>query len=185
MGSLTSERIDSTNTTISLVQPLHSVQNTFCFLTDKGFCSCLWAFFLFFINSTFNLGPEVIACTKGVIFIYLFFRVFQASEGKREASEEPLSPSRVSGAPRPLGACLRRGPPPPPKKKQKITPVMQATGAKQITSILVVSKGPRNWMDSWWTIGHGIAAKGLRHWRLVGDEKFPFDTFLEKSTLPT
>ena len=88
MGSLTSERIDSTNTTISLVQPLHSVQNTFCFLTDKAFCSCLWAFFLFFINSTFNLGPGVIACTKCVIFIYLFFRLFQASEGKREAPQK-------------------------------------------------------------------------------------------------
>ena len=78
MGSLTSERIDSTNTAISLVQSLHSVQNTFCFLTDKAFCSCLWAFFLFSINSTFNLGPGAIACTKGVIFIY-FFRRAKAS----------------------------------------------------------------------------------------------------------
>ena len=53
--------------------------------------------FFFVINSTFNLGPGVIACTTGV---------FQASEGKREASEELRPPSRVSGAPRPRGACL-------------------------------------------------------------------------------
>ena len=63
-----------------IAQSLRSVQNTFCFLTNKTFSSCLWAFFcfLFFINSTFNLGPGVIACATGVFF-FAFFRRAKAS----------------------------------------------------------------------------------------------------------
>ena len=64
-----------------------------------------------------------------------FFRVFQAIEGKREASEEHQTratgegvifserpPSHVSDAPRSLRACLRS-----PEKREKITPVMQTS----------------------------------------------------------
>jgi len=45
---------------------------------------------------------SILASIKGVIFDAFF----EASEGKREASEEHQTPSRVSQPPRPARACL-------------------------------------------------------------------------------
>ena len=73
-----------------------------------------------------------------------FFCVFQANEGKREASEERLPQSHVSGSPR---------------FNEKISPVMQATGVKEIKPILLVSRRPRNSILYRGEFGHGIAAK--------------------------
>ena len=82
----------------------------------------------------------LVACITSVIF----FCVFQANEGKREASEERLPQSHVSGSPR---------------FNEKISPVMQATGVKEIKPILLVSRRPRNSILYRGEFGHGIAAK--------------------------
>ena len=50
----------------------------------------------------------------------LFFRIFHASKGKREAKKEWQTPSRVSDAPCSLCVCLCS-----PKKREKITSVQQ------------------------------------------------------------
>ena len=103
MGSLKSERIDSTETTISKPHTVSSFRSKYVlFLTEKPFPSCFWATCLFFfINSTFNLCPGVIACITGVIF-------WRFSGDRRQARSErgALPPSLVFLSHRPLPACL-------------------------------------------------------------------------------
>jgi len=48
------------------------------------------------------------------------------------------------------------------KNNEKISPVMQATGVKEIEPILLVSRRPRNSILDRREFGHGIAAKGLK-----------------------
>ena len=63
--------------------------NTFCFFNRQGLPFLPVGFF-FVINSTFNLGPGVIACTTGVIIniFFAFFRRARAS-AKRARSFVP------------------------------------------------------------------------------------------------
>ena len=81
MRSLKSERIDSTETLLSANRTVSSFRSKhvlffnrqdLLFLPVGLFC------FLFFINSTFNLGRGVIACATGVFF-FAFFRRAKAS----------------------------------------------------------------------------------------------------------
>ena len=81
MRSLKSERIDSTETLLSANRTVSSFRSKhvlffnrqdLLFLPVGLFC------FLFFINSTFNLGRGVIACATSVFF-FAFFRRAKAS----------------------------------------------------------------------------------------------------------
>ena len=64
---------------------------------------------------------------------HYFFGVFQANEGKREASEERF-PRRLCLALLVASACLSW-----PEKLELTSPVMQATGVKEIGPIMLVS----------------------------------------------
>ena len=146
MGSLKSERIDSTETTILANHTQSSFLSKYVlFLTEKPFPSCLLAtslVFFFFINSTFNLCPGVIPCITGVIF----FGVFQANEDKRETSEERFSRrsclsllARFSLALASLKNLKKKKK--PSKHRRSCRPQLEL---KEIALILLVSKRPRN-----------------------------------------
>ena len=81
MRSLKSECIDSTETLLSANRTVSSFRSKHVLFLNRQdllffpvglFC------FLFFINSTFNLGPGVIACATGVFF-FVFFKRAKAS----------------------------------------------------------------------------------------------------------
>ena len=81
MRSLKSERIDSTETLLSANRTVSSFRSKhvlFFNRQDLLFLPVGFFCFLFFINSTFNLGPGVIARATGVFF-FAFFRRAKAS----------------------------------------------------------------------------------------------------------
>ena len=144
----------------------------FFFLTRKAFPSCLWAslVFFFFINSTFNHGPGVMACMTGVIF-FAFFRRAKASV-KRARSASPVACVWLSS----LASRL-------PKNPKTISPVMKATGVKDIGPILLISSRPRKRI-----LGGRLGMELLpRVWNLEGlpRTKNSQDTYLVHRTLPT
>ena len=81
MRSLKSERIDSTETLLSANRTVSSFRSKHVLFFNRQDLLVLpvgFFCFLFFINSTFYLGPGVIACATGVFF-FAFFRRAKAS----------------------------------------------------------------------------------------------------------
>ena len=94
--------------------------------------SCLWAslvFFLSFHKFAFNFGPGVIACIIGTIFLAFFGRT--KASAKRARSTSPVACVWLSSL---VSACLSW-----PEKLELTSPVMQATGVKEIGPIMLVS----------------------------------------------
>ena len=87
------------------------------------------SFFLSFHKFAFNFGPGVIACITGTIFL-AFFRRTKAS-AKRARSASPVACVWLSSL---ASACLSW-----PEKLELTSPVMKATGVKEIGPILLVS----------------------------------------------
>lgn len=81
------------------------------------------------------------ACMTGVIF-FAFFRRAKASV-KRARSASPVACVWLS--PRSHPACLCW-----PKNPKKISPVMKATGVKDIGPILLISRTPRGYLADVW-----------------------------------
>ena len=76
MNALIQQTLLSANRTVSSFRSKHVLffnRQDLLVLPVEFFC------FLFFINSTFYLGPGVTACATGVFFFFAFFRRAKAS----------------------------------------------------------------------------------------------------------